>query len=156
MLCTAAFVMLGYVTMAVSNNKHMFSNTSSLQIPQYTFSRLKGKTNNGGGSGWSLAGKQFFDSLQGVVKADREKHSTSAQTGEGMTFNKELYQCYQQRRDSERDRSLCGSQDKQSNKKPPAYQCFDEFDDESDEDKEHQNSAAINLDNITTTAYEEM
>jgi hypothetical protein len=91
-----------------------------------------------------------------VIKADREKHSTAAQAGGGMTFNKELYQRYLQRRDSERDKSLCGSQGKQSNKKKTAYQCFDEFDDESDEDEEQQNNAAINLENITTTANEEM
>ena len=124
------------------------------QIPQYTFLWLKGRTNNGGGSGWSLAGKQFFDSLQGVVKADREKHATAALTSGGMTFNKEFLLCYQQRRDCECDKSLCGSQDKHSKNKPPAYQCFDEFDDESDEDVKPQCSAAINLENDTT--YEEM
>ena len=124
------------------------------QIPQYTFSRLKGTTNNGGGSGWSLEGKQFFDSLQGVVRADRHQHATAGQADGGMTFNKELYQRFQLRRDTELYQSQSGNQDKPLKQKPPAYQCVDEFDDESDEEAEQQCNAASNLNDVTE--YEEI
>lgn len=99
--------------------KLMILNTL-LKISSYTFLHLKGKTSNGGRSGWSLAGKEFFE-------ADSKRHSTAAQACGGMTFYKDLHRCYQQRRNSRRGKSpLCGSsQDKQSNKKLPAYPRFD-------------------------------
>jgi hypothetical protein len=108
----------------------------STQIPLYTYSRLKGKTNNGGGSGWTVEGKEFFDNLQHLVKADREKHANANQAGsaETITFNKELYQSYQQRRENERDDRNGGNHDKQLKQKKPAYQCVDEFDDDDSDD----------------------
>jgi hypothetical protein len=55
----------------------------------HLFARLQGKTNNGGGSGWIVEGKGFYDLLQQIVKADHEKQASSTQAGiDGITFNK--------------------------------------------------------------------
>ena len=124
------------------------------QIPLYTYSRLQGKTNNGGGSGWTVEGKELFNNLQQIVKADREKHASLTQAGsDWITFIKALYQCYLQRKENERHKNNGSNPDKQSKQKKPAHQCYDEFEDESDEeDRLQESSAAIGLEQLSEFA----
>ena len=44
-------------------------------LPLFTYSRLKGKHTNSGGSGWSIEGRKKYDELFMAVKTDRKKHS---------------------------------------------------------------------------------
>ena len=125
----------------------LYNRTS--QIPKYTYSRLVNASTNGGGSGWTLEGKQFFDTLQTFVKNDRIKHALPATptTENPMTFNKALFQQYQRRRERELSKTHGNSIELQLKRKTPPYQCIDEFDDESDNEEETNNST---LDNVTS------
>jgi len=58
--------------------------------PNYTFSRVVNTENNGGGSGWSLAGKQKYNELFTAIQLDRSKDTTPL-------FNQELWRIYEQR-----------------------------------------------------------
>jgi hypothetical protein len=112
------------------------------QIPLYTFSRLQGKTHNGGGSGWNVKCKELFDNLQEFVRMDCERDSSLTQAGgDGIMFNKALYQRYLQCKDNESNTNCGNNPDKQSKQNKPVY--HDEFEDESDEEDTLQNSAAI-------------
>ena len=61
---------------------------------KYTYSRKKGRKNssrpdNGGGSGWSEEGKQFFDFLYRAVKTDRNQQAGiggSRKDGNSLNF----------------------------------------------------------------------
>ena len=80
------------------------------QIPLYTYSKLRGKTNNGGGSGWTVEGKEFFDNLHQIVKIDRDRHASTPQAGsDGITFNKALYHRYLQRKENEENNTNRGN-----------------------------------------------
>ena len=68
--------------------------------------------------------------MQSAVKDDRVKHA--ARSNEGMSFNKELYQRFAERREHERDTARGGNPERQLKTKQPAYQCYDEFDNESE------------------------
>jgi hypothetical protein len=120
------------------------------QVPKYTYSRIVNANNNGGGSGWTLEGKQFFDSLQTFVKNDRIKHAPAATpaTGNTMTFNKALYQQYLRRRERELTKSNGNLHEQQLKRKAPPYQCIDEFDDESDNEEQTNNSTT--MDNVSS------
>jgi hypothetical protein len=74
----------------------------------------------------------LYDTLYNIVKNDRRKHAEQGGNSGGITFNKELYKFYQQRRDMERNVSCPGKQGKQPKVAP--YQCIDEFDDDSDDE----------------------
>jgi hypothetical protein len=128
-----------------------------MQIPKYTYSRIVNATNNGGGSGWTLEGKQFFDTLQKFVKNDRIKHApatTATQdNGNTMTFNKALYQQYQRRRERELNRNHGNLNEQQLKRKAPPYQCIDEFDDESDDGEDETKGSTVNN---NTSFYEEV
>jgi hypothetical protein len=52
-------------------NKHL----AKLQLPLYTYLRLRGKQTNGGGSGWSIEGSKKYDKLLMTVKADRKQNT---------------------------------------------------------------------------------
>ena len=120
---------------AVIDRRHLLICCSSFaptkqQIPLYTYSRLQGKTNNGGRSRWTVECKELFDNLQQIVKADREKHASLTQAGsDGITFNKALFQRYLECKESESNKNSGNNPDKQSKQKKPAYQCYDEFED---------------------------
>ena len=50
-----------------------------------------------------------------------------------MSFNKELYQRFAERREQERDTPRGGNPERQPKKKQPSYQCYDDkFDNESE------------------------
>lgn len=109
-----------------------------MQTPKFTFSRIKGKTNNGGGSGWSIEGKKYYDYLYFKVKADRKKHTTSHRDGGVITFNKELYNLFQQRRFRELETTPTGLDSRKPKKE--TYSCVDEFAD-SDADSHDESEA---------------
>jgi hypothetical protein len=44
-----------------------------LQLPLFTYPRLRGKQTNGGGSGWSIDGRKKYNELFMAIKADRTK-----------------------------------------------------------------------------------
>ena len=143
---------------AVIQHVHLLICCSSFaattQIPLYTFSRLQGKTKNGSGSEWTVKGKEFFDNLQQIVKADHERHTSSTQAGSvGITFNKALYQRYLQRKENESNTNRGHNPDKQSKEKKPVYQCYyNEFEDESDKEDRQQSSAAIGSEQLSQFA----
>jgi hypothetical protein len=49
--------------------------SAKLQLPLYTYSRLRGKQTNSGGSGWSIEGCKKYDKLFMAVKADRKQNA---------------------------------------------------------------------------------
>jgi hypothetical protein len=67
-------------------------------MTKYTFSRQKGKRNNGGGSGWSDHGHQRYNALYRVVQRDRRQR--------GLAFNRELLKVFQDRRARERKHAV--------------------------------------------------
>jgi hypothetical protein len=105
-----------------------------------------GKTNTeftggcGGGSGWNIEGHALFIALQDAVTKDRHKHASVYHDNDSvrsntLTFNRELLQLYQRRREQE-------SQDAQgipkANKPTPKHamslnNTFDDFSDSEDE-----------------------
>ena len=86
----------------------------------YTYSRIKGK-DNGGGSGWSDEGKALYDDLFRGVQQNRTMYA--------KTFNQELLQIYQQRR----------NMTKQANsKKKRRHRCLNELNDGYDVDEEQE------------------
>jgi hypothetical protein len=111
----------------------------------YTFSRNKGTHDNGGGSGWSHAGKQKYEELYKAVKKDRKTQSPM--------FNQELLKMYQSRRKMETGRTGNGQmKDGLNNRKKVAYRCINELndsdddsDDEEDQDKDdnHNQQATV-------------
>ena len=46
-----------------------------LQLPLFTYSRLRGMQTNGGGSGWSIEGREKYDELFIAFKADSKKNA---------------------------------------------------------------------------------
>jgi hypothetical protein len=91
-----------------------------------------------------------------MVKMDRERHaSTPHAGGDEITFNKALYQRYLQRKENEENNTNRGNNsDKQWEKKKPVYQCYDEFEDESDDERTGKldSSAAINSEQLSEFA----
>jgi hypothetical protein len=49
--------------------------SAKVQLPLYTYSRLRGKQTIGGGSGWSIEGRKKYDELFMAVKADRKQNA---------------------------------------------------------------------------------
>ena len=95
------------------------------------------------------------DNLQQIVKADRERHTSSTQAGsDGISFNKALYPRYLQRKENESNTSNRGNNpDKQSKQQKPVYQCYaDEFEDESDEEDNLHSTAAIDSEQLSEFA----
>ena len=93
------------------------------------------------------------DNLQQIVKADRERHTSSTQAGsDGISFNKALYQRYLQRKENESNTNCGNNPDKQSKQKKPVYQCYDEFEDESDEEDNLHSTAAIDSEQLSEFA----
>ncbi len=105
---------------------------------KFTFSGIKGKTNNGGGIGWSIEGKKYYDYLYFKVKADRKKHTKSHRDGGVITFNKELYNLFQQRRFRELETTPTGLDSRKPKKE--TYSCVDESAD-SDADSHDESEA---------------
>ena len=71
-------------------------------MTKYTFSRQKGKRNNGGGSGWSDPGHQRYNALYTrLVQRDRRQR--------GLAFNRELLKVFQDRRARERNHAVTPS-----------------------------------------------
>jgi hypothetical protein len=124
----------------------MLCDVRNTQVPKFTFSRIKGNTNNGGGSGWSPEGKTTFDTLYNTVKEDRIKHAqyNVNESANAITFNKELLKLYQRRRESEAAALHPGKQ--KNPQKRQSYQCIDEFDDASDTDDEHEYDDTTEMD----------
>jgi hypothetical protein len=58
---------------------------AKLQLPLYTYLRLRGKQTNGGGSGWSVECCKKYDELFIAVKADRKQNAKQ--------FNPQLLLC---------------------------------------------------------------
>jgi hypothetical protein len=85
---------------------------------------------------------------------DRERHASTTQAGgDGISFNKALYQRYLQRKENEENNTNRGNNSgKEQEKKKPVYQCFDEFEDESDEEGKLDSTAAINLEQLSEFA----
>lgn len=101
-------------------------NTVALsQLPLYTYSRLKGKTTNGGGSGWSIEGREKYDELFLAVKADRKKHA--------KTFNPQLLLFYQARRRREQQAKTRAMDETKPSAKP-GYHRMDELAEDTDDD----------------------
>jgi hypothetical protein len=48
---------------------------AKLQLPLYTYLRLRGKQTSGGGSGLSIEGSEKYDGLFLAVKADRKQNA---------------------------------------------------------------------------------
>ena len=91
----------------------------------YTYSRLKGQQNNGGGSGWSEAGRKWYDDLFLAVKADRKKHA--------KTFNPQLLLFFQARRRREQHAKTNAHNESMSTNLKRAYHRMDELADDSDD-----------------------
>jgi hypothetical protein len=48
---------------------------AKLQLPLYTYLRLRGMHTNGGGSGWSIESRKKYDEMFMAVKADRKQNA---------------------------------------------------------------------------------
>lgn len=113
------------------------------QAPVFTYSRLRGQAHStaahggsGGGSGWDQEGNKLFNNLLDDVKDDRAQHARNAKAGDAITFNNELYQCYQQRRNREREQTQRVVTQKSTAERELPIRCFDEFEEFSDTDEE--------------------
>ena len=111
-----------------------------LQLPLYTYSRLKGKTTNGGGSGWSIGGRKKYDELFLAVKADRKKRA--------KTFNPHLLLFYQARRCCEQQ-AKTRAMDETRPSATPGYHRMDELAGDTDDDADGFDEGDDNEDNVT-------
>ena len=103
-------------------NQHLFQ----LQLPLFTYSCLRGKQTNGGGSGWSIEGCKKYNELFMAVNADRKKNAKQ--------FNPQLLLFYQ----AQRRRKLQAKHNAKDNSRPKAkaaYHCVNELEGESDEEE---------------------
>jgi hypothetical protein len=77
-----------------------------------------------------------------------------------MSFNKELYQRFTERREYERDKARGEYPERQQKTKPPTYQCFDEFDDNSEDeqndDGDHTRCDTLDADEHQSVELEEV
>ena len=94
----------------------------------YTYSRLKGKQTNGGGSGWSIEGRQKYDELFMAVKTDRKKHAKE--------FNPQLLLFYQARRRREQQAKHNAKDDARPKPKAAYHRMNELAEDSDDEDEE--------------------
>ena len=96
------------------------------QLPLFTYSRLKGKHTNGGGSGWSIEGRKKYDELFMAVKTDRKTHSKQ--------FNPQLLLSFQARRRREHQAKHNAKEDARPKAKA-AYHRMNELAEDSDEEE---------------------
>jgi hypothetical protein len=59
----------------INARKIAYKPLAKLQLPLYTYPRLRGKQTNGGGSGWSIEGSKTYDELFMAVKADKKQNA---------------------------------------------------------------------------------
>ncbi len=106
---------------------------AKLQLPLYTYSRLRGKQTNGGGSGWSIEGRKKYDELLMAVKADRKQNAKQ--------FNPQLLPFFQARRRCEQ-LAKHNAKDDARPKAKVAYHCMNQLEDDDldDEDSAHENA----------------
>ena len=98
----------------------------NLQLPLFTYSRLKGKQTNGGGSGWSIEGRKKYDELFMAVKTNRKKHSKQ--------FNPQLLPFFQARRHREHQ-AKHNAKDDARPKAKTAYHRMNELAEDLDEEE---------------------
>jgi hypothetical protein len=117
-----------------------------LQIAaKYTYSRKKGQKNslrpdNGGGSGWSEEGKQYFDFLYRAVQADRNQQAgVGGSRKDGISFNKELLNFFLGRQFAEENTSHSGMEKPMKKKKVTHHTCDDFTDSEDENDNINDN-----------------
>lgn len=112
---------------------------------KYTYSRKKGQKNslrpdNGGGSGWSEEGKQYFDFLYRAVQADRNQQAgVNGSRKDGISFNKELLNFFLGRRFAEENISHSGMEKPVKKKKVTHHTCDDFTDSEDENDNINDN-----------------
>jgi len=108
-----------------------YKRLAKLQLPLYTYSRLRGKQTNGGGSGWSIEGRKKYDELFMAVKADRKQNAKQ--------FNPQLLLFFQARRRREQLPKHNAKDDARPRAKV-AYHRMNELEDE-DSDSDEEDSA---------------
>lgn len=104
------------------------------QLPLYTYSRLRGKQTNGGGSGWSIEGRKKYDELFMAVKADRKQNAKQ--------FNPQLLLFYQARRRRELQ-AKHNAKDDARPKAKAAYHRINELEEDSDEEEIDEENDAL-------------
>lgn len=113
---------------------------------KYTYSRKKGQKNssrpdNGGGSGWSEEGKQFFDFLYRAVQTDRNQQAgLGGSRKDGISFNKELLNFFLSRRFAEESTLPSGMEKPVKKKKVTHHTCDDFTDSEAENENIDDNS----------------
>jgi hypothetical protein len=115
----------------------------------YTYSRLKGKQTNGGGSGWSIEGRQKYDELFMAVKNDRKKNAKQ--------FNPQLLLFYQARRRREQQAKHNAKDDARPKPKATYHRMNElaEDSDEEDEEGEYENRAFDDDDDDPTDEHDD-
>ena len=104
------------------------------QLPLYTYSRLRGKQTNGGGSGWSIEGRKKYDELFMAVKADRKQNAKQ--------FNPQLLLFYQARHRRELQ-AKHNAKDDARPKAKAAYHRINELEEDSDEEEIDEENDAL-------------
>jgi hypothetical protein len=113
---------------------------------KYTYSRKKGQKNstrsdNGGGSGWSEEGKQYFDFLYRAVQTDRNQQAgIGGSRKDGISFNKELLNFFLSRRFAEESTLPSGMEKPMKKKKVTHHTCDDFTDSEGENENINDNS----------------
>jgi hypothetical protein len=108
---------------------------------KYTYSRKKGQKNsarsdNGGGSGWSEEGKQYFDFLYRAVQTDRNQQAgRGGSRKDGISFNKKLLNFFLLRRFAEESTLPSGMEKPMKKKKVLTHHTCDNFTDSEGENK---------------------
>lgn len=99
------------------------------------------RPDNGGGSGWSEEGKQFFDYLYKAVQADRNQQAgVGGPKKDGISFNKELLNFFLSRRFAEETTMQSGLEKPVKKKKVTHHTCDDFSDSEGDNDNNDENT----------------
>jgi hypothetical protein len=106
---------------------------AKLQLPLYTYSRLRGKQTYRGDCGWSIEGRKKYDELFMAVKADRKQNAKQ--------FNPQLLLFFQARRRREQLAKHNAKDDARPRAKV-AYHRMNELEDDDldDEDSAHENA----------------
>ena len=118
---------------------------------KYTYSRKKGQKNsaqsdNGGGSGWSEEGKQYFEFLYRAVQTNQNQQAgIEGSRKDGISFNKELLNFLLSRQFAEESK-LPSGMEKPVKKKKVTHHTWDDF---TDSEGENDNSYGGGTSHIT-------